>query len=40
MHVTLPCGCSVPVAELLYLSAMGIAQLVAYEAGKSNLREG
>jgi len=38
-HVALPCGCSVPVAELLYLSAMGIAQLVAHEAGKSNLCE-
>jgi len=40
-HVALPCGCSVPVAELLYLSEdVGIAQLVAHEAGKSNLCEG
>jgi len=38
--VALPRGCSIPVAELLYLSAVGIAQLVAHEAGKSNLCEG
>ena len=40
MHVALPFGCSVPMAELLYLSAVGIAQLVAHETGKSNLCEG
>jgi len=38
--VALLCGCSVPMAELLYLSAVGIPQLVAHEAGKSNLCEG
>ena len=42
--MALPCGCSVglPVTELLYfiLSAVGIAQLVAHEAGKSHLCDG